>query len=131
MANQLYPLGREAFLAGNLDFDAQDFRISFIPTGYTFNSAHDFYDDVTGAVTPVVVSGALTGKTTTNGTADASDFTLSSVSGSQIVAAVLYQHTGTNSSSRLVAYYDTGGFPTTPNGGDIDVVINASGLFTL
>ena len=36
------------------------------------------------------------------------------------------------SAQRLIAWVDTGtGLPVTPNGADVNVVFNASGLFTL
>lgn len=131
MANKLFPNGKEALLAGDLDWDAHTFRIGFLPSGYVYDAAHDNLDDVTGMATPVATSGALANKTNVDGVADADDFTLSAVSGSAITQAVLYRDTGVASTSRLLAHYDTGGFPTTPNGGDINVVINAGGLFSL
>ncbi len=38
-------------------------------------------------------------------------------------ALVIYQHTGVDATSELIAYIDTGvtGLPVTPNGGDITV----------
>jgi len=59
--------------------------------------------------------------------------TFSSVSGNQSEALIIYIHTGNEATSRLVAYIDTGvtGLPVTPSGGNIIVVWNASGIFTL
>ena len=38
-------------------------------------------------------------------------------------ALILYQHTGTDATARLIAYIDTAtGLPVTPNGGDITIV---------
>jgi uncharacterized protein YigE (DUF2233 family) len=46
---------------------------------------------------------------------------------------VIYIDTGTAGTSPLVAYIDTGvtGLPVTPNGGNINVTWNASGIFAL
>jgi hypothetical protein len=45
---------------------------------------------------------------------------------------VIYKHTGTESTSTLIAYIDSGtNLPVTPNGGDITVQWNASGIFSL
>jgi hypothetical protein len=46
---------------------------------------------------------------------------------------VIYVDTGTAATSPLVAYIDTGvtGLPVTPNGGNITVTWNASGIFAL
>ena len=71
----------------------------------------------------VATSGAMT-CTSSAGVADASDVTLSSVSGDQSEALVIYKHTGVESTSTLIAYMDTvsAGLPVTPNGGDITIV---------
>lgn len=134
MANVLYQLGRQAFLEADLDWTGQDMRVILIDTAdYTFSQTHQFLSDVPGAAR-VAVSGALAGKTATNGTADANDVTFTSVTGDQSEALIIYQHTGVDATSRLVAYIDTAtGFPITPNGGNITVVWDsgANRIFTL
>ena len=63
---------------------------------------------------------------------DSNDVTVSSVTGDQFESVVLFKETGTESTSDLMAYYDTAtGLPFTPSGGDITVVVNASGWFSL
>lgn len=124
MANVLYPKGREGFLAGDIDWDANDIRVILVDLfDYTYSAAHDNLDDV-AAASRVAVSGALTGKSVTDGVADAADVTFSNVTGDQAEALIIYKHTGTESTSRLIAFIDTvsGGLPVTPNGGDITVV---------
>lgn len=123
MANALYGLGREAFLGGDLDWDAQDFRVILVDAAdYTANiNVDDMLDDITAGAR-VAVSSALGSKTKTLGVADAADVTFSAVTGDQSELLVIYQHTGTSSSSRLVVYIDSAtGLPVTPNGGDIEV----------
>ena len=46
---------------------------------------------------------------------------------------MIYIDTGSSGTSRLVAYIDTGvtGLPLTPNGGDVSITWNASGIFAL
>jgi hypothetical protein len=46
---------------------------------------------------------------------------------------VIYVDTGTAATSPLVAYIDSGvtGLPVTPNGGNISITWNASGIFAL
>ena len=132
MANALYPKGKEAFLSGSINLSSDTIKVALVDTAsYTYNTAHDFYDDVSAAVvgTPV----ALGTKTVTNGTFDAADSVFSSVTGNQSEALVIYKDTGTASTSPLIAYFDTGvtGLPVTPNGGDINITWNASGIFSL
>lgn len=123
MANALYGLGRERFLGGDLDWDAHDFRVILCDnTDYTVSiDVHDFLNNV-AAGGRVAVSGALASKTKTLGVADAADITFSAVTGDQSESLIIYQHTGTDSTSALAVYIDTAtGLPVTPNGGDIQV----------
>lgn len=134
MANGLYSAGREGYLAGNLDFDANDVRVILTDAAdYSRNlSTHDRLDDVT-AGGRVAVSSALGSKTTTAGTADAADVTWTSVTGDVSEEVIGYYHTGTESTSYLIWNMDTfaSGMPVTPNGGNITIAWNASGIFTL
>lgn len=135
MANALYDLGRQGFLDGSIDWDTNDVRAILVDTGaYTVNLAtHQFLSDV-AAGARIAVSGALAGKSVTAGVADASDVTFTAVSGATVEAIVIYQHTGVEATSRLIAYIDTAtGLPVTPNGGDINVVWDngASKIFKL
>lgn len=123
MANALYDKGREGFLDGSIDWDSDDIRVILIDTDdYTVNLAtHDNLDDIPAAAR-VATSGSLTGKSVTNGVADADDVVFGSVSGDQCEALVIYKHTGSETTSRLIGYIDSAtGLPVTPNGGDITV----------
>lgn len=121
MANALYDKGRQAFLQADVDWLVDDIRVILVDANdYTPNLAtHDFLDDVPVAAR-VATSGALTGKTATDGVADANDVTFTSVSGDQFEYVLFYKHTGVESTSQLIALFDTAtGLPTTPNGNDI------------
>lgn len=134
MANALYTKYKEGLLAGNVDFDADTMKMILGRTsGYTVNlSTHDFLDDVPAGSRASTTS-ALTSKTTTNGTADAADPTFTSVpAGAACDYVILTEDNGVESTSQLNAYYDTGtNIPITPNGGNINVTISGSGLYTL
>lgn len=123
MANALYGLGRQAFLDGDIDWAANNIKVILIDVAdYTVSiDTHDFLDDVAAAAR-VATSGNLAGKTSTLGVADANDVVLSAVSGDQSEALIIYQDTGVEATSRLIAYIDTAtGLPITPNGGDITI----------
>lgn len=129
MASLLYDKAREKYLTGSLNFSSNDIRAILVDTGaYTFSAAHEFLTSVAGGAR-IGVSAALASKTVTSGVADAADITITSVSGASIEAIILYRHTGTDSTSELIAYWD--GLTATPNGGDITIKWNASGLFKL
>ena len=123
MANSLYDTGRAAFLGADVDWLVDDIRIILIDAAdYTVNLAvDDFLNDIPGAAR-VATSGSLGSKTSTAGVADAADVTFTAVTGDVSEAIVIYKHTGTETTSQLIAYIDSAtGLPVTPNGGDIVV----------
>lgn len=74
MASAVYPKFLEAQLSGTHDLTSATVRAVLIDTGtYTYNAAHDFYNDLSGVVGSE--SGALANKTITNGTFDADNIT--------------------------------------------------------
>lgn len=135
MANVIYPKFKEALLtsAANSDLENGDVKAILVDLAdYTYNSAHDMLDDVAGAAI-VATSGNLASKTITDGVFDSANPVFTAVTGDVSEALILYIDTGVSSTSRLVAFYDTGvtGLPVTPNGGDINITVNASGWFAL
>lgn len=131
MASAIYPKFKEALLQGTYNLSTAVVRAVLVDTGtYTYSSAHDFYNDLSGVVGSE--SGAFASKTFTNGTFDAADITFTAVTGSTAEAVVLFVDTGNVTTDALIAYLDSAtGLPVTPNGGDITVTWNASGILTL
>lgn len=134
MANAIYPLYKQALLDASSDSDLNDgtVKVALVDSAdYTYSAAHDFYNDVSAAVvgTPQTIANS----TVTNGLFDGDDVTFTAVSGDPCEALIIYIDTGNAATSRLVAYIDTGvtGLPVTPNGGDITITWNASGIFQL
>lgn len=124
MANALYDFGRESFLGGDIDWDANDIRCILIDEADdTIDLAVDDFLDDRAAPSRVATSSAFASKTKTAGVADAADVTLSTVSGDQAESIDIYKHTGTESTSNMIANIDTAtGLPVTPNGGNINIV---------
>lgn len=121
--NSLFAKGRQGFLDGSIDWDTDDIRVVLVDAAdYTVALAtHQFLSDVP-AIARVAVSGSLTAKTATDGVADAADITFTSVTGDPSEALVIYEHTGVDTTARLIAYIDTAtGLPITPDGGNITV----------
>jgi hypothetical protein len=138
MANAIYPRWKEALLQNSADSDLDGsgttgVYAALVDTGtYTYNSAHQFYSDLSGIVGTPQEIGAT--KSYTNGTFDGGNVTYTAVSGNTVEAIVLYrQNAGANTTWRLIAYIDAGvtGLPVTPNGGDITITWDAAGIFTL
>lgn len=131
MASAIYPKAKEQLLQGGINMSTGVIRAVLIDTGvYTYNSAHNAYDDLSGVVGSE--SGALASKTFTDGVFDAADITFTAVTGNTVEAIVLFLDTGTPANDLLIAYIDSGtGLPVTPNGGDITVSWHSSGIFSL
>jgi len=138
MANAIYPKFKEALMgaAANSTLNAAEGTTgvfaALVDTGtYTYSAAHEFYSSLSGVVG---TDQEITTKTISNGTFDGDNVTYTAVSGNSCEAIVLYRkNAGANTTWRLIAYIDTGvtGLPVTPNGGDISITWNASGIFTL
>lgn len=133
MANALYPRWKQAlleFTAGN-DLDGQTVKVALVTAGYSYSSADQYYSSVSASV--VGTPQTLGNKTFTNGIFDADDVTFTAVTGSQVVALVIYIDSGNAATSPVVAFLDTGitNLPVVPNGGDISVTWNSTGIFAL
>lgn len=127
MTAQMYATAKKSFLDGDIDLLNDDIRAILLDTGAdAFNAADDFLDDI-AAGARIGVTGALQSKTTTGGTFDAADITISAVSGATVEAVILYKHTGTESTSNLICFID--GLTLTPDGTDVTIAWNGSGIF--
>jgi hypothetical protein len=138
MANALYPKWKEALIQSSADADLDGtgttgVYVALVDTGtYTYSAAHEFYSSLSGIVGTDQEIGAT--KSYTNGTFDGGNVTFTAVTGATVEALVIYRkNAGANTTWRLVAYIDTSvtGLPVTPNGGDITITWNASGIFAL
>jgi hypothetical protein len=138
MANKIYPKWKEAIqqhTAGsalNGSTTTGLFAALIDLADYTYSDSHEFYSSISAAIvgTPMEISS----KTFTNGVLDGADITFSAVTGDPCEAIVLFvKNAGANTTWRLVEFIDTGvtGLPVTPNGGDIGVTWNASGIHAL
>jgi hypothetical protein len=115
MANQLYDKGREGILDGTIDMTG-DVRVMLVESTYTFSAAHEDLADIT-AGNDNGRSAALASKTYTAGVFDAADTTITATAAVPCNALAIFQHTGTDSTARLIAYIDTpaSGLPFTPS----------------
>jgi len=135
MANALYDTFKQGLLDKIFDMNTDVTKASLIDSAdYTYSAAHDEYSggarDVALA-SIVAESGALGSPTIVNGVFDTADFSWTAVTGDPSEAIIVWDDTIAN--DRLVAFYDASmtGMPVTPNGGDINVTVHASGWFAL
>jgi hypothetical protein len=98
----------------------------------TYSAAQQFRSDITSP--HATLSDAVASKTFANGVFDSADlqFTAPANDGNTYNQLYLVVETGTASTSRIVAFWDTGvtGLPVTPNGGNV-ALQTPSNIFTL
>lgn len=122
MANFIYKKAKERFLKGDIDLINETVKVALVSAAYTPSQTHEALSDIPSGAR-VAISGALTNKSVTDGVFDADDVVIQNVSGSQIKALVIFIDSGTESTSYLVAYLDTGyNLPMTPDGGNINII---------
>lgn len=133
MANALYTKGKENLLNGNINLSSNTIKCVLVDAAdYTPNlSTHDALDDIPSGGR-VGTPQTLSSKTFTNGVFDAADVSIPSVTGDVSEYVVIYKDSGTESTSYLIALFDTAtGLAVTPDGNNINIVWNASGIFSL
>lgn len=132
MANALYTKAKEGILAGDIRWTTDNVRVMLVnATSYTVNASTDQYLSDIPSGARVAQSSVLTGRTATNGAADANDVTIDAIVGVDVDAMVLFVDTGTPSSSRLIAYIDDPtAFTFSPDGGGAQISWPAGGIFS-
>ena len=117
MANRLFDPGREGFLNGTIDWDTGDIRAMLVRSTYVFDAADKFLSDL-GAVDNGRTA-SLTGKTVTSGVADAADTSVVATANVACNAIILFQHTGSDATARLIGDVDSpsSGLPMSPGAG--------------
>ena len=125
MATTMYGLARDGFLesATGFHWTAAAVQLAFVTTGYTPAYTTDQYLGVAISGGNIIAqSGTFGSLSSSLGTANAANETVTSVSGAQFAYVVLYSFITNNNSSPLIMNIDTAtGLPCTPNGGNIVV----------
>lgn len=140
MANTIYTAFLNGILgshATRVDLDADTIKLALVDAGSADGApdgaADDFWDDQDAGL--IGTAYTLANKTIGSVGAGVFDNTVdpapafTAVSGATVEDLVLFKDTGTPSTSNLIAFWDTAtGLPLTPNGGDVNVTFNASGI---
>lgn len=109
----VYPKAKEQFEQAGINLLTDDIRVMLVLSSYTYSAAHVFLADL-GAVDNGR-SAALASKDVTNGVFDAADSTLNATAGTASNALVVFKHTGSDATARVIAYIDNAvGLPFTP-----------------
>lgn len=126
MSNQLYDAGREGVLDRTIDITG-DVRVMLVKSTYVFGAAHKFLSDL--GTNDNGRSVALATKTYTAGVFDAADTSITATAAVASAFLVVYQHTGLDTTARLIAFIDTpaSGLPFTPAAAQVISVVFDNG----
>ena len=124
MANALFDAYRENCLDSSAP-DLSTLTIEVIGVDHADDTpvpaTDDFLDDI-AAAGRVGIWTPLASKTITAGVFDAADITDTAQSGDQYESLVIYEASGVETTSDLIAFIDTAtGLPFTPSGGDVTI----------
>jgi hypothetical protein len=104
MTTVVYPITKAAILGADVDLLADTIKVILVDADYTYSAAHDFLNDV-AAGARIGSAVTLTNKAVTLGVFTADDPTFTAVAaGDTVTGIIVYQHTGNEATSRLIAY---------------------------
>lgn len=138
MASDLYTVAEKGFLDGDLDMLADTIRVRATSTDdYTYNAADTSMTPVTAY--SGTTDATLSSKSTSGGVFDAGDLAPAYTAVSQdstktIDGLVIFKFDTDDASSTPIGYIDLSVSPSvvvTPNGGDVNITWNASGIFDI
>ena len=140
MANAIYTAFLNGILgshATRVDLDADNIVLALVDNagagGAPVAATDDFWDDQNGSLVGSL-SGNLASKTigvVATGVFDAADLApaFTAVTGATVESLVMLKNTGVAGTSDLICFWDTAtGLPLTPNGGDVNITFNGSGI---
>lgn len=137
MATTQFTQGILRIINGSVDLLTDDIKAMLVDTAaWTVNlDTDDFVADIPSG-DRIASSANLGSKTVTIDTStdpdevvfDAADTSFSAVTGDPTEAVVIYKDTGDAATSPLLFYMDGSSVQLTPNGNDVNLVFNASGI---
>lgn len=138
MANGLFASYRTLVLSAPPNLSSATIKAMFVDHAddTPVLATDNFIDDIASAArVPAIGScptlGSKTLGTVAAGVFDAADTVFTALTGDASESLILFEDSGVEATSDLIAFWDTAtGLPLTPNGADVTVVWNASGIFT-
>ena len=122
----IFPKAKEQLLQAGINMSSDDIRAMLVLSSYTYDAADEFVADL-GAVDNGR-SVALGSKTFTNGIFDAADTSITATAGTPSNALIIFKHTGSDATARLIAYIDSAvGLPFTPEASQVCPVVFDNG----
>lgn len=136
MANRSYATGRSAFVEKQISWLNDNIAVVCVDQTYATAAntgvGGDQYLTAIAAGHRIGAPVSLTGKTESGGTMSAANVTFPALAGNPVYAYVIYQNTGVDATSQLIGIIDTASnLPFTPNGSDVVLQWNASGIWSI
>ena len=152
MASIIYNRAKKEIMDGTIDLLADTIKAMLVTSSYVADPDNDFVD-AGGANDPVdhELSGTgyaagwagagrktLASKTATEDDANnraeflAANLAWTAINAGTAAAVIIFKNgTSDDTTSKLIAYIDSGGFPIVTNGGDLNITWNAEGILQL
>lgn len=131
MSNLLYSSMKEDFLNGTINLLSISMRVALVKSGYSIDADNDQFVSDIGVSNIAARSNVLENITITDGIFDAENETIVDYGSSGFNYLVIYEDTGNDSTSRLIAYIDTAdGLPVNSTAETISITIQWSDLIT-
>lgn len=122
MGLPFYPIAAQKAMSGEVNFLTSTIKVALLPTGYTYDPAHEFLGDVG---TLIGTSVEITNKSVAGGVFDGDDADFGVLAaGPSIGSAVLFVDTGDEATSSLLLHIPTAsitGLPLPTNGGGVSL----------
>ena len=138
MANGMFTAFRNGQLSNTalVDLDLDDIVAMFVDHAddTPVIATDNFIDDILSAArVPAIAScpslGTVTIGTVAAGVFDAANTVFTALTGDASESLIIFKDTASEPTSKLIGFWDTAtGLPLTPNGGDVTVQWNASGI---
>lgn len=136
MASAWYQEGLHGLMNKEIDLDTDTIKVRAVADeDYTFSQAHTSMSSVTAYASSTDPTLASVDISTTKGTLDAADlapaFSSLAIDGTKDIDALVVYHFVTNDAGSTPLVYIDLSAATTPNGGDINITWNGSGIASL
>ena len=135
MASALYDSYKVDCMDGSSPNLSTAMDVIFVEDGYTFNPAHDFFDDLTntqgdGGAARTNAESLAGLDISSSGVFDANDSVFASVTGTNIDAFVLFIDSGSDATSALIAYVDNiQPSQISPSAQEVTLIFDSAGIF--
>jgi len=129
MSSAVYPKALDAIGKKLIDLTTDDIRVMLLKAAYTYDPTDEFIADI-GANDNGRSAAAIGGRTMASGVLDGSDTSLTATGAVSCDAVLVFLHTGSDATARLLARLEGSAF-TPAASQPINVLFHASGILSI